>query len=375
MKYRFTYESLLPLTFILGIFLAYISPFKLEFLKMVASLFTSFFFISAPIFIFIILTYSLSIRTGGSRIANYTIILFFMTCFTLSIVTAIMLSLNEGFSTGFSHPSLMLLEIVVEGLLKPIPVSIAVGIVFSLTIIPRFNVARRIVNILNRVIMYFLKIIVKVLPVVSISFGASFYYSLGGYSILAYIEALILMFIFSFSYIFIILLLIANFLNISFRRLTSYVLKVMAVGVSLPSSYILLPVHLKIFNNHFEIDSSIGNTVIALGAALNRAGSIIGVILSISIVSRYMSVQVDLVQYIILAIAIAIVGFASPGIPGGTILVAMPLIMNIINAYDTTMFSIASIAIFNGITILTAPTNAVITGYIALIVGRLLAKS
>ncbi|MEM1545953.1 MAG: cation:dicarboxylase symporter family transporter [Candidatus Methanomethylicia archaeon] len=374
MKYRFTYESLLPLTFILGILLAYISPFKLEFLKIVASLFTSFFFISAPIFIFIILTYSLSIRAGNSRIANYTIILFFIVCFTISIITATILSLSRGFSTGFSIPSLMLLEVAMEGLLKPIPISIALGIVFSLTIIPRFDVAKKIVTILNRVIMYFLKMIVKVLPVVSISFGVSFYYSLGGYSILAYTEALMLMLIFSFSYILIIILITAKFLNIGFRRLISYFLKIMAAGISLPSSYILLPVHLKIFNDHFKIDRSIGDTVIALGAALNRAGSIIGVILSISIVSKYMNVQVDLVQYIVLAIAVAIVGFASPGIPGGTILVAMPVIMSIINVYDTAMFSITSIATFNGITILTAPTNAVITGCIALIVERFLAK-
>lgn len=374
MKYRFTYESLLPLTFILGILLAYISPFKLEFLKIVASLFTSFFFISAPIFIFIILTYSLSIRAGGSRIANYTIILFFIVCLTLSIVTATILSISRGCSTGFSISRLILLEVAMEGLLKPIPISIILGIVSSLTIIPRFDVAKRIVTMLNRVIMYFLKMIIKVLPVVSISFGVSFYYSLGGYSILAYTEALILMLIFSFSYIFIILLITAKFLNIGFRRLISYFLKIMVTGISLPSSYILLPVHLKIFNDHFKIDRSIGDTVIALGAALNRAGSIIGVILSISIVSKYMNVQVDLVQYIVLAIAVAIVGFASPGIPGGTILVAMPVIMSIINVYDTAMFSITSIATFNGITILTAPTNAVITGCIALIVERFLAK-
>jgi len=183
-----------------------------------------------------------------------------------------------------------------------------------------------------------------------------------------------LMLIFSFSYILIIILITAKFLNIGFRRLISYFLKIMAAGISLPSSYILLPVHLKIFNYHFKIDRSIGDTVIALGAALNRARSIIGVILSISIVSKYMNVQVDLVQYIVLAIAVAIVGFASPGIPGGTILVAMPVIMSIINVYDTAMFSITSIATFNGITILTAPTNAVITGCIALIVERFLAK-
>jgi len=373
-KRIFAYESILPFTFILGIFLAYATPFRLEPLRVIASIFTDFFFLSAPILIFIILTHSLSIKAGGSRIANYTIVLFFIVCLTLSIITATTLSLSRGLGGKLSFPSAMLLEVAVEGLLKPIPISIIVGIVSSLTIIPRFSIARNIVVILNRAIMYFLSIVVKVLPIVSISFGASFYYSLGTYSLAAYIEALMLMLTFSFSYILIILLIIVKFLGVKFRKLLFYALKTMVTGISLPSSYIFLPVHLKIFSNHFEMERDVGDAIIALGAALNRAGSIVGVIVSISVVSKYMNINIDLMQYIILAIAITIVGFASPGIPGGTILVAMPVVVGIINVNDVSIFSITSIAIFNGVAILTAPTNAVITGCIALIVGRLLAK-
>jgi Na+/H+-dicarboxylate symporter len=216
--------------------------------------------------------------------------------------------------------------------------------------------------------------VIKVLPIVSISFGASFYYSLGVYSLAAYIEALTLMLTFSFSYIFITLLIIVKFLGVNFRKLLLYALKTMIAGISLPSSYIFLPVHLKIFSSHFDAERDVGDAIIALGAALNRAGSIVGVIVSISVVSKYMNIHMDLMQYIILAIATTVVGFASPGIPGGTILVAMPVVVGIINVDDVSMFSIASIATFNGVAILTAPTNAVITGCIALMVGRLLAK-
>lgn len=373
MKRKFTYESTLPFTFILGIFLAYAAPFRLEFLRVIASSFTNFFFISAPIFIFIILTYSLSVRAGSSRVANYTITLFFMVCFTLSIATATILSLGRGSSAELSFPSSMLLEIAVEGLLKPIPISIVTGVAASLTIISRSRVAREVVMVLNKIIMYFLKMIVKILPIISISFGASFYYSLGVYSLTAYVEALILMLIFSFSYILTILLLMVKALNIKPGKLLSYAFKTIATGISLPSSYIFLPVHLKIFNDHFKIDRGIGDAVIALGAALNRVGSIIGVLISINVASKYMNVQVGLIQYIVLAVTVAIVGFASPGIPGGTILVTMPVIVNVINVHDIASFSLTSIAIFNGITILTAPTNAVVTGCIALIVERILA--
>ncbi len=377
LRYRFTYETVLPFMFVLGVLLAYILPFKLEILKIIALYFTNFFFISAPLFIFIILTYSLSIRARGSDIAKYAIFLFFMVCFTLSIITALLFSLiNRSLSSEFifSNPTQYLLWIIVDGLLRPIPVSIIMGILTSLVIVPRFNIVRRTIIVLDDIIVRFFKLIIKILPIISISFGATFYYSLGGYSLVAYTEALMFMFFLSFFYIFIVLLFMVRTLNIKLRKVISYTFKTLAMGVSLPSSYILLAPHLKIFNDHFDIDRSVGDAIIALGAALNRAGSIVGVIISISVVAKYLSVQIGLIQYI-LAIVVTIVGFASPGIPGGTILVTMPVILSIVSVHDVATFSLASVATFNGISILTASTNTVFTGYITLITNKLVKTS
>jgi Na+/H+-dicarboxylate symporter len=66
-------------------------------------------------------------------------------------------------------------------------------------------------------------------------------------------------------------------LNINLKTLASYTLKIFTIGASLPSSYILLPIHLKIFTQHFQINKEIEDFIITLGAALNRSGSIIGV--------------------------------------------------------------------------------------------------
>lgn len=96
-----------------------------------------------------------------------------------------------------------------------------------------------------------------------------------------------------------------------------------------------------------------------------------GVIISVWVVSKYLGVPIGPTDYFMLSLIVAVIGFASPGIPGGTILVAMPAILSIVRASDPEALSLTAVAIFNGITILTASTNAVFTGYTALLVSEI----
>lgn len=375
---RFAYELVSPFMFLAGIAVAYVSPVRLQVLVAVARVFTWFFFTFAPVFIFVILAGSLSAGLGGSRLAKYVIPMFFSVCLTLSTLTSMLLSAwspleeAEVQVEGLPHH---LLELLALNLVKPIPVSIAAGLAVSVVISPRAEVVRKAVISLHGVLMSFFKLILKVLPLVSLSFGASFYYGLGRSSLSAYVEALAMMAAFSVAYVLISLALVTVLLGVDLKAAASYTLKMFFIGLSLPSSYILLAPHLKVFSSHFDVDRSISDTVLAMGSALNRAGSAMGVVISVSVVSKYLSVPISLGEYFSLALIAAVIGFASPGIPGGTILVAMPMILNLLGAVNPEAFSLASIAVFNGITILTAPTNTVFTGYIALVVDRVIRAS
>ncbi len=370
---KLTYELALPFMFAAGALAAYLAPFRLGILVAIARFFTLFFFTFAPVFIFIILAGSLSTRLGGSRVAKYSITLFFAACLTSSILASTILSLEAA-----SHGELeaggsasYLLNTLARSLMRPIPISIAAGLAVAL-IAPRSIKARRAASLANKALMKSFKLIVKALPIVSLSFGASFYYSLGGRSLPAYIETLATMLTLSLLYVLTALIAASKLTGANLRDTASYTLKTFLTGASLPSSYILLAPHLEIFNSHFKVDRSIGDTVLALGSALNRAGSIMGVITSIGVISKYTGAQITPLQYLILALTVTVIGFASPGIPGGTILVALPAILELISVNDIDSFSLASIAVFNGITPLTAATNTVTTGYIALITNKIL---
>lgn len=369
--FEFTYEITLPFTFLLGVFLAYILPYKLNFLTTLAWLFTNFFFISAPVIIFIILTSSLSLRKEQSKLANYTITFFFISGLisaTISTLILLLANYKSYYETTININTLTFLDIIINSILKPIPISIISSIIATFTIM-RNKTINKIIIMFNKILLRFFKLFIKILPLISLSFGVSLYYALKNASFIAYIETLVLSLVLMLLYIFILFIILYKRLHVNFKALSSYTLKIFTIGTSLPSSYILLPVHLNIFTQYFQINKEIEDFVITLGAALNRSGSIIGVIASIYITSHYLNIQIAPIQYIILAILIAIIGFASPGIPGGTILITIPIIVDILKISNIEPFTLTSIALFNGITIITAATNTITTGYITLLVN------
>jgi len=376
MRFKFTYELILPFMFLLGILLAYITPYKLSFLTILAWLFTNFFFISAPIIIFIILTSSLSARREQTKLTNYTIIFFFTSGLTSSILTTLILSLINYRSyneTTINLNTSAFLETIINSLLKPIPLSIIASIIAAFTIMKIKTINITIITF-NNILLQLFRNFIKILPLIALSFGTSLYYTLKNSSLTAYIETLVLSLAFMLLYILILFIIIYKNLNINLKTLASYTLKIFTIGASLPSSYILLPIHLKIFTQHFQINKEIEDFIITLGAALNRSGSIIGVIISIYITSQYLNIHITLSQYIILAILTAIIGFASPGIPGGTILITLPIIIDILKISNIEPFTLTSIALFNGITIITAATNTITTGYITLLIHKTIKK-
>ncbi|MEM2339213.1 MAG: cation:dicarboxylase symporter family transporter, partial [Nitrososphaerales archaeon] len=186
-----------------------------------------------------------------------------------------------------------------------------------------------------------------------------------------YMEALLITFSLHILYIFSMLLILHKF---RLKALIAYTIKTLIAGVSIPASYILLPIHLKIFSDHFPIDGSLRDFVITLGAALNRLGSITGVIVSIYVSALYLNLTINPIQFLTLAPLLAVAGFASPGIMGGTILVTMPIIIDILAVSNVVTFSLTSMALFNGVAIITAATNAVTTGYATLIIHKLIHK-
>lgn len=73
---------------------------------------------------------------------------------------------------------------------------------------------------------------------------------------------------------------------------------------------------------------------------------------------------------LLLAVPVALIGFGSPGIQGGTLLVSMPLILDVIMPFNPVKFTAIAVAIFvGGTTFIQAAVNNVASGYVALLVA------
>ena len=158
-------------------------------------------------------------------------------------------------------------------------------------------------------------------------------------------------------------------------NLAKYSARILVTGLSIGSSYVILPLGLKIFKEHFNLDSGIGDLVVTLGASLNRCGSVMGVLAVTMIAAHYTGFEISWQQMLLLSIPVALIGFGSPGIQGGTILVAMPAILPIITPPDVAKFTTVAVALFaGGTTFIQAAVNTVASGYVALLVNGLTAK-
>jgi Na+/H+-dicarboxylate symporter len=214
------------------------------------------------------------------------------------------------------------------------------------------------------------EILVKVFPVIALSLGATLYYSLGNVSLEAYAISMGLTLALGFAVLMALLVAAKVFAHIELGELATYSTRMFATGLAIGSSYLALPLALKIFKQHFQTRGNLADLVLTLGSSLNRCGSVMGVLIVSFVAAHYAGFDLSSQQLLLLAIPVALIGFGSPGIQGGTLLVAMPLVLDVIMPADAARFSAVAVAIFvGGTTFIQAAVNNVASGYVTLLVA------
>ena len=95
-----------------------------------------------------------------------------------------------------------------------------------------------------------------------------------------------------------------------------------------------------------------------------------GVLVVTFVAARFTGFEISWQQMLLLAIPVALIGFGSPGIQGGTLLVAMPAILYVIAPLNAAKFVAVALALFvGGTTFIQSAVNIVASGYVALLVG------
>jgi len=378
MKIRFEYWLLI--SFLIGLSVAYIVPTKIDLFSIVVDTFITVFMFLAPVIVFVIIFNStcslISERYVAGTVIKTSIGFFVSLVLGCSLFASIVLSSvlpapssSMGLSVGtFQY----IMQIMLTSLLRPVTIALMLGVILAFAL-SRASSFKKVADLSKQ--MYAsqeqaFKLLLKAFPAIAMSLGGTLYYNLGRVSLEVYVIAMGLTLTLGLAALIALSITVQRVTNIGFRELSRYSTRMFAVGLSTGSSYVALPLALKVFKEHFRISESVGDLVLSLGASLNRCGSVMGVLVVTFMAARYTGLEISWLQMLILAIPVALIGFGSPGIQGGTLLVAMPVILYVITPLDTAKFVAVALALFvGGTTFIQAGVNIVASGYIALLVS------
>jgi len=378
MKIRFEYWLLI--SFLLGLSVAYVVPTKIDLFSIVVDTFITVFMFLAPVIVFVIIFNStcslISERYVAGTVIKTSIGFFVSLVLGCSLFASIVLSSvlpAPSSSMGLSVETFQyIMQIMLTSLLRPVTIALMLGVILAFAL-SRASSFKKVADLSKQ--MYAsqeqaFKLLLKAFPAIAMSLGGTLYYNLGRVSLEVYVIAMGLTLTLGLAALIALSITVQRVTNIGFRELSRYSTRMFAVGLSTGSSYVALPLALKVFKEHFRISESVGDLVLSLGASLNRCGSVMGVLVVTFMAARYTGLEISWLQMLILAIPVALIGFGSPGIQGGTLLVAMPVILYVITPLDTAKFVAVALALFvGGTTFIQAGVNIVASGYIALLVS------
>jgi len=377
---RVRLEYLLLLSFLLGVLIAYVVPFKIGLFSIVVDSFIAGFLFLSPVIVFVIIfnsTCSLMLEgyVAGAAIRK-SVVFFGSLVLGCSLFASFVLSsllLPATASRGVSAEALYyIMQVILLSSLRPVTLALVVGVILAFAL-SHTSIFRRVV-ILSRSIYGIQErvfdILVKVFPIIALSLGATLYYNLGNVSLEAYAISMGLTFSLGFVALITLLMAVMVSTRTGLKQLGRYSARMFATGLAIGSSYLALPLSLSIFKQHFQTAGSVSDLVLTLGSSLNRCGSVMGVLAVSFIAARYTGTDFFSQQMLLLAVPVALIGFGSPGIQGGTLLVSMPLILDVIMPFNPVKFTAIAVAIFvGGTTFIQAAVNNVASGYVALLVA------
>ncbi len=115
--------------------------------------------------------------------------------------------------------------------------------------------------------------------------------------------------------------------GISLRAFAAAALPAQGIAFSSRSSLAALPAMLESVRDTLKLPPSIGSFFIPLAASMFRAGAGIGQTVGVLFIAKLYGVDLGAAQLATIAVTSVITSFSVPGVPGGSILVMIPVLM------------------------------------------------
>ena len=367
-------------SFILGLLIAYVMPFKIILFSTIVEVFINGFLFLSPLIVFVIVFNStcslLHERDQAGDAIRKSLVLFGLLVLCCSLFASLVLASLSPLATStnkvLAGAPYYLGQVLFLSALRPVSLALVLAFVIAF-LLSRTSLFNVVIGLSKSVYAFqekAFRVLVTVFPVISLSLGATLYYNLGNVSLEAYAFSMCLTLALGLVALIALAVIVKTFTETSLARLGTYSARMFATALAIGSSYLALPMALRIFRDYFRTRRRVADLVLTLGTSLNRCGSVMGVLAVSFMAARYTGIELSSQQMLLLAVPIAIIGFGAPGVQGGTLLVSMPLILDVIISPDVAKFSAVALAIFTGgTTFIQSAVNNVASGYIALLVA------
>lgn len=386
MKIKVSLEHLLLLSFLFGFLIAYAVPFKVDVFVLITDMFVKVFILFAPLIVFVIIfasTCSLQAEKAILRrivkvsLALFVSLIVLSSIFASTVLSVPLLKQEPGVLVSTETYD-YIFEIMLTSLSNPVFLAIVVGFItpFLFARTKHFHKILSASKRLHSAQAVFFKTLIRILPLICLSLGARLYYDLGRLALDAYLIAISLIFALGIPFLIILLLVVRRLMPRSVDQIYKYSRETFIVSLSIGASYIVLPLNLEIFGRHFKMDKRVRDFILTLGASLNRCGSVMGVLVVTFVSAIFNNYGLSWQQMLSLAIPVALLGFGSPGIHGGTLLVNLSMILQMLSPPNPEKFASTALALFvGGTTFVQVAVNTVTSGYVALLVNYIIRRT
>ena len=369
------FETSIIISFMLGILHGIFFPWDGVFEKL-TEMFINFFVIFAPIIIFILIFLAssrIALRMGftpstGGKILLYTLLFSYLAVSISAIYAA-----PYSHITGGDMLNLFLVEmlhITPKILTSPLTLSIAAALGLPLILNRYILKWGELIDRSYRAVITGFKSILYIMPIISFGFGHHLYIVTRRIFVEYLVTSLGLEIIYGFTYLIAASFIASILTEVNIWRMLNYSLKTFILCIPAGGSYMALPINLKVYSDMFG-DDQYGVLAISVGASINRAASSGGAVLIIALTSMFTGYDIGLGRLIILGALIPFIALGAPGIFGGTLIVGISLISDILGISSTDPLATLSLAMFVSVlTYILAPLNTLTNGLIGVIVSH-----
>lgn len=370
---RFLRPELLTLIlFILGLMYAHYLGGHIIF-KLIVDYFIKGFILVAPFIIFLLIflaTSRIIVYVGkspavGGRIIFYTLLFSYLAIITslLSIYPYIHVIGEIPFRKVLDEILLYIPRVLMSPLVIAIILSLSSPLILTSLIHSRIEHIDR----LYRSTVSLFKYVLYIMPFISFSLGVQLYNSIRLMSIQLVIMSIYAEAIYGALYLTISSVLVWLMSGIPVRKVVEYVFKAFIYCLPAGGSYLALPINLKVYEDVFK-EELFGSLALSIGASINRSGSVGGALIVLALASLYTNTQITFSQLIMIGIILPFISLGAPGLYGGTLIIGMPIIINLLNIAPTNPVVTSSLAVFVSVlTYIQASLNTTTNGLIGML--------